>query len=290
VEGVGIKMELFSSDAIKKIREGKDKELLDKVSKIEDNCKSISAGVYKSVQKMNKDIMIVGDIHGDFNELNTIINRKNPKIILQCGDFGVWPHYHMRKDFNGTGKPWDYYGIKNPNTEIYFCDGNHENFEYLDKLVDVNGRKNPIELPGFKNVFYMPRTSTLQLPDGKNVMFIGGALSIDKDNRIIGDSWWPTEEINRRDMEYLPDMRIDIVISHTLPQQCLKYLGMGFSDYRIAKFNDNSCRWLDIILGEYRPKKWYCGHFHLYKKFMHKDCEFTVLSIPDHYNTWWEWL
>ena len=235
---------------------------------------------------MNKDIMVVGDVHGNWGELNTLINRRKPKMILQCGDMGIFPHYHGSKNFDGTGKPWNYYNIKNPNTDIYFADGNHENFDYLDELIDTNGRKNPIELPGFKNVFYMPRASVFKLPDGRNVMFMGGALSIDKDSRIIGNTWWHQEEIQRRDMEDLPDIKIDIMITHTLPSQCYTYIKGQIK----SVYNDNSCRWLDIIFDEYRPKKWYFGHMHLSKNFIHRGTSFTCLDMCGNNSTWWEWL
>jgi len=31
-------------------------------------------------------IMIVGDVHGEFGTLNTLINRRKPDMIIACGD------------------------------------------------------------------------------------------------------------------------------------------------------------------------------------------------------------
>ena len=41
-----------------------------------------------------KKIIIMGDVHADFGSLNQFLNKKRPDIILQCGDFGRWPHRH----------------------------------------------------------------------------------------------------------------------------------------------------------------------------------------------------
>ena len=37
-------------------------------------------------------VIVIGDVHGEFNKLNAFLNKpKNIDIILQCGDFGYWP-------------------------------------------------------------------------------------------------------------------------------------------------------------------------------------------------------
>jgi Icc-related predicted phosphoesterase len=32
--------------------------------------------------------LILGDVHAEFGKLNEIINRKNPDLVICCGDFG----------------------------------------------------------------------------------------------------------------------------------------------------------------------------------------------------------
>ncbi len=32
-------------------------------------------------------------VHAEFNKLNQFINKKNPDLIFQCGDFGYWPKF-----------------------------------------------------------------------------------------------------------------------------------------------------------------------------------------------------
>ena len=222
-----------------------------------------------------KKIIVCGDIHAHWNHLNDLIKQESPDIILQCGDFGFWPHVHGLENFNQ-------YGIKNPSTKIYWADGNHENHDILQKLVSEYGRTS-IELDNFQDIYYMPRTSMLTIND-MNILFMGGAKSTDKNSRIPHVSWWPGEEISQKDVYYLPDIKIDIVISHTIPK---KYLHIIDKYYRYGYDNDFSQKALDYVFEKYHPKHWFWGHFHINEKFYKNDCNFTCLNMSDE-KGWYE--
>ncbi len=143
-------------------------------------------------------IMIVGDVHNMFGQLNTLMNRKKPDLVIACGDFGLWPSEKGCKEFSDIKLP--------KGCELRWCDGNHENHWAL------RDRKSDEIEPG---IIYMPRGSTYTLPDGRVVMFMGGAHSIDKAWRTLGIDWFPEETISQKDMMDLPDMNIDIIVSHT---------------------------------------------------------------------------
>jgi Icc-related predicted phosphoesterase len=197
-------------------------------------------------------ILVVGDIHGKFNRLNKLISKKKPEIILQVGDFGYWPRFKEK------------YEIKNGETKIYFCDGNHEDHEQLRQL-----ENNEI----YKNVYYMKRGSTLTLPNGKTILFMGGAFSVDYMYRTAGINWFPQLElISEKDLENLPDTKIDIVISHTAPEEF--YVGF-------PPTNDKSRKYLSDILNKYRPEEWYFGHFHMHKTGFDLGCKWTALSCVE---------
>lgn len=208
----------------------------------------------------NKDIYVVGDVHGQFNDLNVFINKKKPDIVLQCGDFGYWPKF-------------DHETIKNPRTKIYFCDGNHEDHDALGGLVE-----NEV----FPNVYYMKRGSVLTLPDNRNVLFIGGALSIDKEYRTPHYDWFEQEVISEKDISSLPDINIDIVISHTAP---LKFVLFDYHyDY---KFYDVSRDLLDVVFDKYKPKLWYFGHMHKQSHGYEEKCEWFGLSAVRFPGIWY---
>jgi len=72
-------------------------------------------------------VIVAGDIHGDWGYFNSLINRKKPEIILQCGDFGWWPQIKERRN----KQPWSHLDVKPQGSKIYFCDGNHEDHHSL---------------------------------------------------------------------------------------------------------------------------------------------------------------
>jgi hypothetical protein len=208
-------------------------------------------------------IFVVGDIHAEWGHLNSLINERNPEIILQCGDFGFWPNYYPMR-------------IKNGDCRIYWCDGNHEDHWALKDL--TNNEVAP-------NVFYMKRGSTLTLPDGRIVLFMGGADSIDKGYRTMGIDWFPEEVISWSDVKDLPEIKIDIVISHTCPLQ----FNVDDVRHKHEKLEDPSRHGLSYILNKYKPDLWYFGHWHYWRKGKFENCEWTRLSMPGR-TGWWEKL
>jgi len=239
---------------------------------------------------MDKKIMILGDTHGNWGSLNALISKKHPEIILQCGDFGYWPHMHMNKEFNNEGlrmKPWDQWNIKNQGAKIYWADGNHENHNALDNLIYHYGRV-PIKMNKFENgdVYFMPRSSHITLPDGRVVLFMGGGYSIDKKYRTENIDWWRQEVIGKEDIDALPDIDVDIVISHTCPRSF-------FPDMKIEIFlgkdKDQSCDYLDVVFDKYKPDMWFFGHFHKYMSGRKENCYWTALNMTHGYKHWM-WL
>ncbi len=218
-------------------------------------------------------ILVVGDIHGCYGYLNSIISKKNPQIVLQCGDFGYFPNSIFR-DSRGNIHYWKM-EFKNKNTKIYWIDGNHEDHWGLSSL-----ENNEI----YPNVFYMKRGSILTLSDGRNVLFMGGALSIDKHDRIEGIDWFREETITQKDLMNIPDKNIDIVISHTLPNE------FDVFDYHIKFDHDTSRDALSTILEYYKPDLWFGGHMHTFKTGKYLNTKWTCLSYAGHYERWWCWL
>lgn len=220
-------------------------------------------------------VVVMGDIHREFGALNSWINKKQPSLILQCGDFGYWPRWSDRKR---NGRPWPIPKLQGG--ELLFCDGNHEDHVALKALEDYEV---------YPNVHYMPRGSLLTLPDGRNALFIGGADSIDKNLRTPGEDWFPEELITESDIYRLPDQSIDIVISHTCPREFeIPYLS------NTEKSKDPSCMALSYVLHKYRPARWYFGHWHFFKQGTYASCgpegwqcRWTALDRINGFSRWW---
>lgn len=245
-----------------------------------------------------KDIIVTGDIHGHWGPLNQLISKKKPKIVLQGGDLGWWPRFHgypkfrtRRDDYGRWIKPGDNYGIKTQGSELFFCPGNHEDWEELLLRTSV-----PAHLYG--DVYYMKRGATLTLPDGRVVLFMGGAISVDKNDRTPGMNWFPQELIPYAEFYKLQEAglkKVDIVISHTCPNEFNYEVDVQLRkrpDYALwsYKFMDCSQQVLSAILEEYKPSLWYFGHFHVTAKGQHDNTKWFCLNYPGNGGRWWRYL
>lgn len=212
-------------------------------------------------------IIIVGDIHADWYNLNKLIKNEKPDIILQVGDFGYWPKFNQ----------YSLKYIKNENTKIYFCPGNHEDWNALDEIKDDN-----IEIA--PNIFYMKKGTTFTLPDGRIILFMGGAYSVDKDCRIEGKTWFPQEIIYPEDIKNIKlNAAPDIIISHTCPEE-FKMTGLQIFD----KIHDPSRPLLSQLLKKYKPKEWYFGHWHEFNQGNYEGCKWMALNESRSSNWWIE--
>lgn len=219
------------------------------------------------------NILVVGDLHGDWGCLNALINTKRPSIVLQCGDFGHWPALEVSKPvLYGMQKSWKLQGVKSKDTKVYWCDGNHEDHWHL--------RDNTVDYPGVK---YMPRGSVLTLPDGRVVMFMGGAESVDKDQRRLGFDWFPEEVISLSDLDRAMEYKgkVDIIISHTCPREFI--VGTKTS----GKISDPSRHALSYLLEHFKPSQWFFGHWHKSQHGRHNDTVWQALDYPGHRGKWW---
>ena len=237
-------------------------------------------------------IVVLGDIHAEWDKLNSFIANKRPDLILQTGDFGYWPametednRTELDKLQNRLNKSWKLHGVKNVLSDgkvvpLHWADGNHEDHFSLEKLREAN------QLETQPGVFYQPRGSTITLSDGRVVLFMGGADSIDKQSRIIGYDWFPSEVISLSDFQNLPDCKVDIVISHTNP---LEFKIFGLNDHRGKKQFDPSCYALSRILEIYHPTHWYFSHYHVFQEGFTNNCKWTCLNRTSQ-TGWWKWL
>ncbi len=227
-------------------------------------------------------ILAVGDVHANYGRLNILMNKEKPDILLLCGDFGYFPKEHGKTWIDAYGKihVFDQYCIKNNNTIIHWCAGNHEDHETLEVL-----QNNEV----MKNVFYQKKGSILELPDGRRILFMGGAYSVDNQYRTAGKDWFPHLEcVSYRDVEMLPDTNIDIVISHSCPKIFHNRIKHLF-DNKWSMMGERDCTpdALQIVLEKYKPKKWFFGHFHVYKRGKDRGCEWTALSDIMSMKRWW---
>lgn len=225
-------------------------------------------------------VLAVGDLHGDWGKLNALMAKKMPDIVFCCGDFGWWPKLEVKMSVRyGLKIKWALKGLKPGKAKIYWCDGNHEEHPLLPQDGQIHEM--------YEGVFFCSRGSTLILPDGRIVLFAGGADSIDKDKRTPGHDWFPEETIKNKDLDrMLATGKVDVVISHTCPTSFLS----GLTGGSLAKVTDPSCIALEYVLDYCQPDLWFFGHWHMSRDGQNKGCSWNCLDYPNHGGKWWMWL
>lgn len=235
---------------------------------------------------MKDKIIFVGDIHGEFGRLRYDINRLYENAyIIQVGDFGM-----------GFYKP-NYYQselklvqqvLERNNCELFAIRGNHDDPEYFKET------NNPFD---FKNITLLKDYSELNLLD-KNILLVGGAISIDREWRILknknrqsqGDDrrcWWEDELFAYNDsFDY---KKYDIVVTHTRPANCGSFKGfdniMGYldGDDTLKEELIQESEDMEKLWHKTKPKHWYYGHFHESLVTNYEDTVFRCLNIDEHY-------
>ena len=212
--------------------------------------------------------LIVGDVHNEFGRLNTLISSKKPDLVIACGDFGFWPNVDWAAPLSN---------IRPQGSKILWCDGNHENHWA------IRDRKSDEMVP---DVIYMPRGSTYQLEDGRTILFMGGADSIDKHWRKLGYDWFPEEVITQKDLMDLPDVKVDIFITHTCPAELVLTMLPMYPEKKLEPSNEA----LSELWKIYKPDLWFFGHWHHFNKGVMMGTKWYALGCPGLLQRWWMWL
>lgn len=214
-------------------------------------------------------IYITGDIHGNLSGLQKWCQVMEPKVtdmIVILGDVAL-NYYGGRKDYERK---------RQANTlgpDIFCIHGNHE-MRPADadgyQLIDWHGGKAWND-PRFPNLIFAKDGEIYDL-DGKKIIVLGGAYSVDKYWRLANDYAWfpneqPSEEIKEYAVEHLDSInwRVDAVFSHTCPYKYRPVEAMlhGFDQ---SKIDTSTEKWLDQIENRLDYRKWYCGHWHINKR------------------------
>lgn len=223
--------------------------------------------------RLRDGILVVGDLHFGWPPFFKLIREHRPSLVLQVGDLDYLP----------ASGAWAYlckaYSLPKC-CSLHFCEGNHDD---LDSLWALREPGPPRAYQVHDRTFWQDRGSTLTLPDGRVVCFVGGAYSVDRP-RKPGEDWWPEKEILGPEvLDHLP-ARADIVISHTAPA-AFRVPGLrdaaALQEMGWDPSPDPSRDVLDQVLATLRPSQWFFGHFHCYAKGEMAGCRWTGLARLD---------
>lgn len=205
-------------------------------------------------------IFITGDTHMSFEKLSnrhfpSAVNLTRNDYVIVCGDFGYWSdcpelRYWLK---------W----LENVNFTVLFVDGNHEDFNRLDRMHVSKwkgGRVHKIS----KNIIHLMRGQVFDI-DGTKVFTFGGARShdisdgiLDEENwkakarrldnlgkrmyRVRNVSWWEQEMPNSKEMdEGIKNLekagnKVDLVITHCCASSTQRQMGMMLASRDIEEY------------------------------------------------------
>ena len=204
-------------------------------------------------------IFVCGDTHheNDIAKLqpqNFTIQKDLTKedVLIVAGDWGgIW-YYDSRND--DLLKWWE-----SRNFTTLVIDGNHENHNAIKELEIVERFGGKVRKVS-ESVFIAERGEIYTI-NGKKILTLGGADSIDKHLRIKGIDWWEQESITQKDFNNALDnlerynYDVDYFITHTGGGEVVRFL--GFNAFPSDKY-------IDFILNSLPPKtRHYCGHYHV---------------------------
>jgi len=209
-------------------------------------------------------LVLVGDIHGDFNVLDKVSHKHMTDTVIQVGDIGFWPQLEDK---------WIQETLMS-HVKFYFIEGNHD---WLPPLINHSSEGIREVWPKLK---YVPRGTVLTL-EGYRIGFLGGAKSIDRAWRVqdsVDHGWFESEQVTDSEVDLLIAQDPDIYITHAAPASVV---ARNFNPevpskmFRHKNWIDETAIRLDKIANTCKPM--YCGHMHKSVK----DGNVTILAINE---------
>lgn len=227
-------------------------------------------------------LLIHGDLHGDANAqgaANVVspdaARKKNAasiiavdnavkhgcQFIIQVGDFGLWPGWFGFVYLDRLNA-----ALIEANVRLIWCDGNHEDFDQLERFVKYNPTNQRGQVFIRSNILYSPR-GTQWVLDNKRFMTVGGAVSVDREWRKPHESWWEQEQItdvqmqgiinNARARRERGKPEVDYLFTHDCHPHT-PFKNRLKPDFDSVVHRDK----IKAIVDEVRPRMWWHGHMH----------------------------
>lgn len=203
---------------------------------------------------------------------------KDDTLII-AGDFGYTWYPEGHHDYPTLEADLD--TMNKEEHVTLFLDGNHENFDRLDALPVKSAYRGAVGVLRDK-VLHLRRGETYIIEDQK-ILTIGGGMSVDKNWRKEGSSWWPRENIDWKEVDralksvYENKQRFDYIISHTGPRSIVDKFFMslqpGRKDMKFPGADKMYCATAAFLEELYVKhiksfKGWFFAHLHMES---HKD-------------------
>lgn len=225
-------------------------------------------------------VILLGDIHGHPGYVTRAAEqakRRGIKYIIQVGDYLC---------YNERASKVIEDSLELNDVTLIFIPGNHENWAFLTPLGN-----DPVKIS--PHVFYMPKCSELNIGDMRTLC-LGGAVSVDKNDRRENIDWFQAEEITMGDAMRTRELGwFDIVLTHdcpanvNMPPGCLVPEEMAVKWFGMERLEAayGHRQMLEFALGRANYELLVHGHYHHGYMQYHDDAKVVGLGCEDKPNT-----
>lgn len=201
-------------------------------------------------------IAYAGDWHSNTGWAIKAINHasfEKADIIVHLGDYGYDFHPGFIEQIEST--------LAVVGIELWFVDGNHEDFSWLYKQpIGEDGRRKISD-----HVYHLPRGFRWEW-NGVKFLAMGGAYSVDRRWRKLNASWWREETITPEQVEKaIADGPADVLVSHDCPSGVtIPGIGDGpqMWPYDAIMKSKEHQEELWRIVDAVQPREIWHGHYH----------------------------
>lgn len=235
-------------------------------------------------------VYVTGDIHGD--PIKRFSFKAHPKLreltkddyMIVLGDCGV-PFGYQAPWFNEKEFEYQKQWLSNQKYSFIFICGNHDDYDYVETLPQVNVFNNGSVRKMLDNVFYIDTPGVYDIAD-QHCLIIPGAESHDVQDGILDPqdetfpetyhkwkkdyskmfrvkhwNWWEQEKVDTSAIkehvnEWIDD-HFDFVFTHDSP--CLQR--WDYWEKRWSILTDSE-RALEFVYYQIEFDAWFHGHFH----------------------------
>ncbi len=225
-----------------------------------------------------------GDLHNLFKKLLQEIERLDirDETIINQGDSNIGFYRDSISQLVNEVNP----ALKHRNIHLYIVRGNHDDPRFfMGKYLNL-----------FSNIHLVPDYTLLNI-SGKNILFIGGAISVDRVKRkeielnnenLAGQMVTYFENEGLRftpdDRKKIEEMRgVDIVVTHTAPRWCEPLLNLSNEDdvnlsKELVIERNLMSEILEIIFANNDVQYHFYGHFHAHYNTEYKGVQHYCLG------------